>query len=287
NRHRAVDVDREPRQRLLLEGPGQQIQEQLGPADREDRHEDLGPGVDSLADDLTRFQRRLVQRPVVAVAVRRFHDHDVRVLEGHGIGQQRSPTGPEVAGEDHGSPAAVLLPGEVDTGRAENVAGVDEAGRDSGRDLYRGVVAYGPEQAAQPLDVLLAVQGLEERLARALALLVLALEIADLEAVGVAHDHPSQVEGLRGAEDRAGVAPPGEGGEPADVVEMGMADDDGVEVPARESRDLSVLGDRSAAALIEPAVDQYAGALGGDLECGTGHVSGRSVEMDLHRRPSW
>src|SRR5262249_14724722 len=104
---------------------------------------------------------------------------------------------------------------------------------------------------------------------------------------GVGHDHPSQIESLGGAEDRARVAPPGEERQPADMVEMGMADDDGVEVPAREHRNLPVLGDRPAVALIKPAIDQYAGALGGDLECGTGHVSGRSVEMDLHRRPSW
>jgi hypothetical protein len=70
------------------------------------------------------------------------------------------------------------------------------------------------------------------------------------------------------------------------VVEVGVADDDGIHVPARQHGNLAVLGDRLTVPLVEAAVDEDAGTLGGELECGPRHVSRRPVEVDLHRRGS-
>jgi hypothetical protein len=282
--HRAVDVDREARQGLAPEGARQQVEQQLGPPDREHGHEHLGLGRDGPADDLARLDRRLLQRPVVAPAVRRLHDHDVRVPEGRRVAEERSPAGPQVAREDHRPRPAVLLHGQLDAGRAQDVPGVDEARGDAGCDVDGRVVGDRPEQPPQTLDVLLAVQRLERGLARLLPASVLAQEVALLQADGVPHDHPPQVERRLGAEDRPGVAALGEEREPADVVEVGVAHEDGIHVPARQHRHLPVLGRRLAAALVETAVHEYAGLPGGELERGPGHVARRAMEADLHRR---
>jgi hypothetical protein len=156
-------------------------------------------------DDLSRLDGRLLQRPMVAVAVGRLHDHDVRVRERHRISKKRGAAGTEVAGEDHRPRAAVLLDGQLDAGRAQDMPRIDEASRNAGRDLDPRIVAYGTEQAPQARDVLLVVQGLEERLARTLPAPILALQVTELEAEGVTHDRPPQVEGRPGAEDGAGV----------------------------------------------------------------------------------
>jgi hypothetical protein len=66
-------------------------------------------------------------------------------------------------------------------------------------------VRGGMEQRTEALDVFLVVQGFEQRLARVLPASILAFQVALLETEGVAHDHPSEVEGLLGAEDRAPV----------------------------------------------------------------------------------
>jgi hypothetical protein len=161
---------------------------------------------------------------------------------------------------------------------------VDEARLHAGRDVDSRIVAHGAKQGPQTRDIVLVVQGFERRLAHSLPASVLALEVCELQAEGVTHDHPTQVEGRLGAEDRTGVTALREEREPTDVVEVGVADDDGIQVPARQRRDVAILGDRLTVALVEPAIDQDAGALGRELECGSGHVGGGAVEVKLHHR---
>jgi hypothetical protein len=67
---------------------------------------------------------------------------------------------------------------------------------------------------------------------------------------------------------------------------MSVADDDRVQVPALQHGNLAVLGDRLSAPLVEAAVDEHAGVLGGELECGPSHISRRPVEVELHPRCS-
>jgi hypothetical protein len=91
-------------------------------------------------------------------------------------------------------------------------------------------------------------------LARALPTSILAFEISLLETEGVAHDHPPEIEGRLGAEDRAPVTTLREERQPADVVEMGVADDHRIHMPARQHGNLAVLGDGPPAPLVEAAV---------------------------------
>jgi hypothetical protein len=86
--------------------------------------------------------------------------------------------------------------------------------------------------------------------------------------------------------DQAPVAALREERQPADVVEMGVADDHRIHVPALQHGNLAVLGDGLSAPLVEAAVDEHAGVLGSELECGPSHISRRPVEVELHPRCS-
>ena len=81
NRHGAVDVDREPGQATLSEGLFNVVEQILGAADGETRHEDLALRLQRMLDDADRFIDRILQGFMVTVTIGRFHDHHVGLRE--------------------------------------------------------------------------------------------------------------------------------------------------------------------------------------------------------------
>src|SRR5215467_3588540 len=61
DRHRAVEKDRELRQRLSLKRSGEQVKQKLCTTNGKDRNEDLRLLLDRFCDDLATLYRRLMQ----------------------------------------------------------------------------------------------------------------------------------------------------------------------------------------------------------------------------------
>ena len=99
------------------------------------------------------------------VPVGRFHEHDVGVLEGHGILVQWRAARSDVAREHDDLPVPLFLNGDLEARRAEDVTGLDRSNADTRRDSGRVVVAHPPVQGLQALDVLWRVERRDRGLA--------------------------------------------------------------------------------------------------------------------------
>ena len=118
--------------------------------------------------------------------------------------------------------AVLRMDVELDEGRAEDVAGVEEFERDAGGDFARRMEMRWDEELHEGIDVRFFVEGLEEFFAFAFALLVDVFEVALLEEAGIAqHDIAKFGCGLAG-EDAAAEALAHELWKVARVVDVGM-----------------------------------------------------------------
>jgi hypothetical protein len=112
--HRAVHEDGEGLEGLAIERAGQEEEQELRPADREDRHENPAAALDGSLHGLPRLDGGLVEGPVVAVAIGRFQEDEVCLLEGRRIAVQRRAPRADVAGEDDHLLPALLLDGDLE-----------------------------------------------------------------------------------------------------------------------------------------------------------------------------
>ena len=62
------------------------------------------------------FDRGVVQRAVIAVAIGGFHDHRIRLLKRHRIVEQRRAAWSEIAGKHNDLPVAILGDSQFNTG---------------------------------------------------------------------------------------------------------------------------------------------------------------------------
>ena len=118
--------------------------------------------------------------------------------------------------------AVLRMDVELDEGRAEDVAGVEELEGDAGRDFAWRMEMRWDEELHEGIDIRLFVEGFEEFFAFAFALLVDVFEVALLEEAGIAqHDIAKFGCGLAG-EDAAAEALAHELWKVARVVDVGM-----------------------------------------------------------------
>ena len=226
--HRAVEKNRERLQRPALEGAGEQVQQELRPADANDGHEDPPALCDSRLHRFPRGQRRFGQRRMFPVAVGRFHEHEVGVLEGHGIAMQWCAAWPDVTGEHDDLPGPVFFNGDLETRRAEDVTGLDGADADAGRDSGRVVVAQPAIEGLKALDVLWRVERRDRGLAALLASAVLPRRVLALEVCRILQDQIGQCDRRRRGVDRSAVVEARQQRQATRVIEVRVRQDDGV-----------------------------------------------------------
>ena len=81
---------------------------------------------------------------MLLVALRRFHEYEVRMFEGHRISMERRAARPDVTREDDDLLAAALVDDDLETGGPEDVAGLHRADADAGGNRGRVVVPHAP-----------------------------------------------------------------------------------------------------------------------------------------------
>src|SRR6516162_5608784 len=125
--HRTVDVNWKRGQSAALKGAGQEIQEQLRSTHGKNGNKNLADCLAGPLHDLTRLNRSFLERPMISIAVGRFHEDDVRMLEGNRIAVQRRSARAEVTGENYHLLVAVFLNGHFDTHRTQHMTRLDHA----------------------------------------------------------------------------------------------------------------------------------------------------------------
>ena len=220
-------------------------------------NEDVAADVDGAADDGLELRATSpCVRRCIAIAVRRLEDGQVDGAVGGGPGsgvvaEDRAVGAAEIAGEDDAAPVGE----DLDARAAEDVARFAEGDAAAEVGDVRGevVVREGRDCGVEGGEEAAAVGG-----------------GAVVEAHAVVEDEAGDRQGRRGGEDRAGEAAIEEGWEAADVIVVGVREDDGVDV-------VGGVGDAPAVGVValgDAAVDEDASA--GEVEAG--HGAGHGVD---------
>ncbi len=185
-----------------------------------------------LSAGLDRFGERRTRVPigVKSIAVGGFEEQDVGAGIGLRFAQDRDAVAADIAGEIHRLPiAAGDLGLELDGGGAENVALPVEAEPDAGAEL----VPLVERNRLEELEGGPGVRRAEERqrgLVLRVALLVGVAGLLFLDVGGVGEEDAEQIPGRRGAVDGAVEALAHQPGQPAGVVDVGVGQDDSVDI---------------------------------------------------------
>ena len=275
--HRAVQEHLPARQVPLVPVPGEPVQQFLRAPHRERRDQHVAAVAPGLLQDLAELDDGLGAVLVVAVAVGRFHQHQVGLADRGRIAQDRRALGTEVAGEHQ---LAAIRPHFDDAG-TEDVAGIAERDLDAIQHSEALVVGLRPQQLDGVRDVFPGVQ----RLHFPFAMLAPAVE-----ALGIAfgqrsrihqHDRHQLGAGALG-EDRAAEAALDQQRHPADMVDVRMAHHQCVDGLDIERKRIGIARLHFRAALAHAAIEQDALARGFEQVHRTRHLAGRTVEMHLH-----
>lgn len=279
-----VDVDRDVRNAVLGKEFVQDDEELLGAFDREGRDDDLAVFLEGIVEDAAERFPGVDVLFVFAPAVSAFHDDGVDVFGIFRVAQDVIGAAADVAREEKAAleSCGELVEVENDLSGAEDVAGVDESDRDSVRDHHGAVVIEGDELPEAFFGIDFRVERVEGREALAFAFPVGVGEVGFLDAGGIREHDLAEVAGGRGGVDISAVAPAGEVGEIARVVDVGVAEDDGVELGGFEGEVFVDVVGFFAVALVESAVQQDAFAVDFDEVAGSGGGAGGTVEGDVH-----
>jgi len=230
---------------------------------------------------LVEFRQRVRQIPVPAVAVGRFHHHDVGALRRIGIAQQRAAGIADVAGKHDDAPRPVLLRLQLDARRAEDVAGIEEGCLQPRREFDRLSVAGLTAEAVED------AQRVDQRVKRLdpvggqtapLGDPQVATVLLFLEMRGVEQHDPRQIARRRCGDDLATKAALHQHRDPAAMVEMGVGQQQNVDRGGVEAEILGVGRLQPAAALVEAAIDENPFACGFEQMAGAGDGAVGAVE---------
>ncbi len=174
--------------------------------------------------------------------------------------------------------------GQLDHGRAEDVARVEEADRSRSAEVEGLIVGDLLDERHGGLDVLRGVER-DDRVVHGPPLLGVAppLEgrVLFLDVRGV-HERDGQDVGRGGRrQDRSGEALGDETGNEAAVVQVGMGEEKEIDVLGRDGKGVPVAAEQRPL-LIEPAVDEDAEAVGLDEVRRPRDLSGGPQECQLH-----
>jgi hypothetical protein len=131
----------------------------LGALHGENGNDDIPPGRGGLFDDPAEHSLGAGGVLVVPVPVGRLHDHGLGLLEDPGVSKEGLAALPQVAAEDRPESAAAFAGRKFDHGRAEDMAGLAEPGRDA---LFQGDPLFIGHALDPPVDSL----GLGDRIER-------------------------------------------------------------------------------------------------------------------------
>ena len=222
---------------------------------------------------------------VFAAAVGGLHDHVVDVFAAFGGVEEVVTWAADIAGEQE---AEVFFASEVfdvedDLGRAEDVTGVDEGEGDAFGDGERAMVADGDELAEDVFGVGEGVAGREEFLIVAFSVFVEPLDVHFMDVCGVGEHDATEVAGGGGGVDVAVEAVVAELGEVAAVVDVGVGEDNAVDLLGVEGKGTIAFHGLGAATLEEAAVEEDALAVDFEEVLRTGGGAGGAAEFDFHQ----
>ena len=316
--HRRVEEERQARDASGTDERVEDPDHLLGAADGEGRHQQNALVAGHLADGGHQLVDRRFVRPVLAIAVRRLDDHVVGVGERGRVADDRRVAAADVAREDQGLGCAAIGHAQLDDRRAEDVARVVEDGGDVVGDGHLGAVVAADRQRHRLVDVVVGVQrladlgaslgrGVAQTLGEGLVVLldvgrnrlgldlgrgllglggvvaVPALGELDLELRRVAQDDLREVDRRACRVDRPGVSGPGEGGNSAAVIEVGVGQQERVDRLRVEREGHPVASRLLRRALEHPAVDEHVALADRQEELRAGHAAGGAEELDADR----
>ena len=257
--------------------PGEPVQQLLAAPDRERRDADIAlvapRGFEYPAKLADRFRAVLV----VAVAVGRLHHHHVGMRDRFGIAQDRRAIRAEIAGKHQRAIVAV----QFDDGRTEDVSGIAQCHFHTGKNRRPRVVWQRLDQPDCGVDVVAGVEREDFRLAlAAVAIGAFGVVLGQRRRVEQHDRHQLRRRALR--EDRSGEAALHQQGHAPDVVDVRMADDQGVQARRIERKRVEIPRLGMAVALDHPAVQQHPLASHFDLVHRAGDLARRPVESNAH-----
>ena len=277
-------MDRDFRNLPCAEELHQLIDDVLGPPHGEGRDDEL-----ALALHEEVHQRRQPvgggrDRVMGSVAIGALDNQDIIHVDLVGVADDRQVRPPDVAAEDHRALFPVLGDVEAHDGGAENVSRVVEGGGDP-RGHRKGPVVVVPGEAGEGCF------GVDERIERlALGTAVASLRhplvgefgVFLLDVRGVAQHVGGEVGGGERGVDLPAEAVFDQDREGAGVVDVGVAQDHGVDRRGIERVvAIGAVGFVSLA-LHQPAVEEDAVSVGLDQVARAGHRPRRAVKRDLH-----
>ncbi len=285
--HRAVEKHAPRAEPVLFVVPGHPVQQQLAAAHRECGDQDIPPRVTRLGGDVEHLLRRLFPGPVISIAVGRFHQHEIGVVNIGRVAHDRRALVAEVAAEDELAFLAAFGQPQLDDAGAEDVAGVPEPEDDGRQDPHLAVIRQRPELAHAGDRLVGRVQRRDRRQALALPAAVLALRVVLLDEAGVLEHDVAQGARRRVRKHLAGEPALDQQRDATGMVDVRVAQHDRVDARRVERERLAVQGLLLATALDQAAVEQEAEVTGLDQVTRAGHTAGCAERLQPHRfRPT-
>ena len=275
------------RQSPGFHGLVQEIENFLGALEGEGGDDHIAATVEGVLDGAVQFLDGGLQFLVQAIAVGCLHHHHIGMGRAGRVPQQGAAGVTEIAGEQHGAAPAVLFQFQEDAGRAEDVSGIDEGGANARRNID-GLIVFGraPEEVhavegvehrIQGLDPLPVVMAMGAGLPAGLVLGLFFLQMGRIE-----HHQPGQLPGSGRGDDLALEPPPGQQGDATTVIQMGMGQQQVVDLRRVETEGLGILLGQLPPTLEHAAVDEDALAVAFDEMAGAGDFVIGAVEGDFH-----
>lgn len=261
----------------------ERVKNLLGASDGKGGDDDFAVMFQGVVDDTADAGIDIGEWFVVAVAVSAFHHEVVHVMGDFGVAEDVVVAAPNVTAKDEARATAVFFEVEDDNGGTEDVAGVEEGKGNAGEDGGWGGVGEWGKLAEAGEGIGLCVEGLDggERLFG--AFFVDEDSVLFLDVRGVQEHVVTEVGGGFGAMDFAVETVATKDRDDATVVNVGVAEDHGVDGGGIEGEFGAVFDGFVAMALIKAALDQEALAIDFEEVFGAGGAFGGAEEGQFHR----
>ena len=212
-----------------------------------------------------------------SVAVSRFDEQDVGTVDVGGVLDDRVAGLSDIARENQLAARTVILCFDLDDGRPQNVSGIAKYTTHAIPRREGLIVICSLYQLVDFFSLPDRVKSLVT-----FARLLAPLRFALLDVGRVCQHHDKQVRGCGRTEDRSLVTGADEFRQQAGVIQVGVREQHEVETADIELERTSVLSNRIARALEQPAIDQKARGGCFDQITRTGDFTGRSKKGNSH-----
>ena len=257
NRHRTVENDRKRFDHLVRKHARQVIHNLLRPTDRERRHQNPRFLRHRLDHQLSELADRVRHRPVIAIAVSRFHEHHVCARETLGVFQNGRVARPQVAGEHEHFSHARFIQRQLDARRAEDVSRLVHPHRDPRRDRDRFVIRQRFEERNHARDIGRCVERRQRRFVLLRALAIFAFGVLLLNSRRVLQNQLRHFERSGRGVNRPRKSTPHQQRQPPRVIQMRVCEHHGREVLRIEIGRHLIGAGREIAALEHAKIDKH------------------------------